>query len=333
MRNPFKLHSEKGYVLVLVSISLSSLLALFTLVADLGHIFVTKAELQNTSDAAALAAAVDLAEGEDIAAAKAFEFGEAHWVAGAPIQIAQADVQFGNYDSGTSTFVADAQPVNSVSVTARRTANSPSGALPLYFAKLFGIDTSDVSAASVAVLDNQVVGVKKKGGLIPYSVVDFEVDKDGDGLFDVGQTYNFHPTKEAPGNFGFLDFNGGPNATPELEDWIELGYDADFTIPAGGSVSIPGNPGINGGSLLDSFSYIIDKIVFMPVHNSVNFGGSNAMFNVVAVLAVKIKEVQLTGKQEERYIKTEILEVVSSVLMTDSQAPANNSVAKPRLVV
>lgn len=332
MKIPSKLHSEKGYVMVLVGISLTGLFALFILVADLGHVFVTKAELQNTADAAALAAVVDIQLGEDIAEVSATDFGQTHWVAGSSIIITPEDVQFGHYDGGTGVFQAGASPVNSVSVMARRTSNSPSGPLPLFFSAMFGKDVTDVSAKSIALLDSQVVGVKGKSRLIPYSVINSVVDANGDGLYDIGESINMHPKKDAPGNFGFLNFDGGSGDTPEVQYWIENGYDQEFIVPPGGSIPISGSTGVNGNSLTPSFLKIIDQVVFMPVHDGVGEQGANALFNVVGFLAVRIKAVKLIGKEEERYINAELISFNSSVLVTDPQATANNSLAKPRLV-
>ncbi|MBI4116016.1 MAG: Tad domain-containing protein [Candidatus Omnitrophica bacterium] len=324
--------NQKGYVLITTGLSLLFLLSTFALVADLGHIFVTKSELQNTADAASLAAVVDIPQGETVARQKALVFGESHWVAGSQILIADPDIRFGNYDFQTSQTDWGAQPFNAVEVKAKRVTDSPSGPLPLFFAQLFGKDFSNVEASARAVLDRHVVGVKGKNRLIPYSVIDFVVDEDFDGNFDLGKIINIHPRNDAPGNFGFLDLDGGSNDIPELRLYIEEGYDKDFTIPVGGSVPVLGSPGINGVSVLASFNNILNEVVFLPVHDHVEFEGDQGTFNVIAILAVRIKEVKLNGAITQRYIKTEIISFASSVLVTNPDAPENNSVAKPRLV-
>ena len=327
------LKQEKGVILTLVGISLFALVSLFALSVDLGHIFVTKAELQNTADSAALAAVIEIRNGIPEARRKAVDFGEAHAVAASQIIIDPNDVVFGHYDLNTEEFFAAQLPTNSVQVVARRTQDAPSGPLELFFARLFGDDTSNVRAISRAVLDPRVVGVRGKNRLIPYTVIDFVVDQDLDGKYDLGSVINIHPRKDAPGNFGFLDLDRGSNDVPELREYIENGYDKDFIIPPGGSVEVSGSTGIDGNSLLSSFNVIEGEEVFLPVHNWVINEGDNAIFNVISLLAVKVKNVKLTGSINSRYIRVELIDFASSVLAVDPSASENNSVSKPRLVL
>lgn len=322
---------EKGYVLITMGASLLTLLSLFAFVADFGHIFVTKSQLQNTSDAAALAGVVEIPTSTSEAIQKSQEFGEVHWAGGVQLAIESEDVVLGRYDFQNFTFDPTGTPVNAIQVDAKRTEGSEAGALQLFFAPLFGKETSNVRARSLAVLDPHVIGVQGKNRLIPYSVIDFVVDADGDGQFDLGETIDIHPRDEAPGNFGFLDLDMGSNDVPELRLYIENGYDKEFTIPPGGSLEVSGSTGITGNSLLNSFEVILNETVFLPVHNWVSGEGDNAIFNVIAILAVEISQVKLTGNHQSRFIRTTIIQYASSVLVTDPSAPVNNSVVKPRL--
>ncbi len=328
-----KLNEEKGAILILMGISLFALMSLFAFVVDFGHIFVTKAELQNAADSAALAAVVEIRNGIPAAQQKALDFGQTYNVAGSQIGIANSDVIFGRYDLTANHFQPNASPTNSVQVTARRTQGSPSGPLGLFFARLFNQYFSDVQAKSLAVLDPRVKGVHGKNRLLPYSVINFVVDQNLDGQYDLGSTINIHPRSDAPGNFGFLDLDNGSNDVPELRQYIENGYDKDFIIPPGGSVPVYGSTGIDGNSLINSFKVIIGEEVFLPVHNRVDYQGSNAIYNVISILAVKVLDVKLTGNMDKRYIKVKIINYASSVLVVDPNAPENNSVSKPRLVL
>ena len=328
-----KLKEEKGAVLLLTGLSLFVILSFFALVVDLGYIFVTKAELQNTADSSALMGVSEIRNGQTFARQKVESFANSYKVADAPIVVADSDVVFGNYNLTTNIFQPNASKTNAVQVQARRTQNSPSGPLALFFARLFSKDTSNVRAISTAVLDPRVVGVHGKNRLLPYSVINFVVDQNGDGQYDIGSTINIHPRKDAPGNFGYLDLDGGSNSTTVLRQQIENGYDQDFVIPAGGSKEVLGSTGIEGDSLLNSFQKIIGEEVFLPVHNWVVNPGSNAIFNVISILAVKIEAVKLNGNMDKRYIRVKIINFASSVLVVDPAAPENNSVAKPRLVV
>jgi len=323
---------ERGFVLVTTSLLLSSLLFLFSLVGDLGRIFLTKGELQNVTDAAALAAVSELPNGADVAREKGNAFGQVHWTAGQAILLSESDVQLGRYDFEDG-FISELEPYNAVRVFARRTSDAPSGALGLLFAPLFGRNFSNVSALAVAMLDSHIVGVQGKNRLIPYSVIEELTDQNHDGMIDIGAVINVFPNDAAPGNFGVLDFDGGENGIPETRRWIEEGYDYSLTIPPGGSLPIFGSPGINGQSVLNSFEVIMGEIVFLPVHRTVVLEGSNAVFSVVNIVAARVNEVVLTGSQEDRRIMIELIRFASSVLVTDPSAPENPSLAKPRLVI
>ena len=327
------LKDEMGAVAVLVGISLATLMSLFALSVDLGHIFVTKAELQNATDSAALAAVVELRNGTEAARQKALAFGESHGVAGSYIDIEPTDVVFGHLNINTNEFQANVLPINAVEVNARKTEGAPSGPLALFFARLFNKDFSNVRALSRAVLDPRVVGVRGKNRLLPYSVINFVVDQNLDGNYDLGSVINIHPRNDAPGNFGFLDLDGGSNDVTELRYYIENGYDKDFNIPPGSSVKVFGSTGIDGNSLLNSFEAIVGEEVFLPVHNWVIGEGDGAIFNVISLLAVKVLAVKLNGNMDQRYIRVQLINFASSVLAVDPNAPENNSVAKPRLVL
>ena len=333
MLRSIELKQEKGAVLALVGISLFALISFFALAVDLGHIFVTRTELQNTADSAALAAVSEIWNGIGVARQKAIDFGEAHQVAGEPIIVVPDDVVFGHYHLSTGQFTSSGTPTNAVEVRSRRTNQSPSGPLELFFARMFGQDFTNVQAISRAVLDPRVVGVHGKNRLLPYTVINFIVDQDLDGKYDLGRVINIHPRNDAPGNFGFLDLDKGSNDVPELREYIENGYDKDFVIPPGGSVPVSGSTGIDGNSLLNSFKVIEGEIVFLPVHNQVAFQGDNAIFNVISLLAVVVEDVKLVGNIDKRYIKVKLINFASSVLVVDPNAPENNSVAKPRLVL
>ena len=131
-----------------------------------------------------------------------------------------------------------------------------------------------------------------------------------------------------------MDLHGPSNLTPDLSELIENGYEGEpFIIPPGGSIEIPGNPGIHGASLLGSFTSIIGQERFMPVHISVTGNGANTVYTIVAILAVRILDVKLTGPPAGRHITIEVISYGSSSLAVDPDAPANNTLTKPRLAL
>ncbi len=331
-----QLRNERGAILVIAAFSMMAFVTFFSLIVDFGHIFVTKAELQNTADSAAMASIIEvLLGGEATAAQAALDFGQAHQVANAPILVNPNDIVFGHYDLDLSQFEPNALPTNGVQVTARKAEGALSGPLPLLFARLFGEDFTDVNAVSLAVLDNRISGLTVTNQLLPFSVHEDLVDSDGDGEFDIGNVVDIYPHNITSGNFGLLDLNSGSNGTPDIRDWIENGYDEGepFLIPPGGSLQIEGNPGIHGSSFSDALESIIGQERFLPVHDSVTGQGSNTIYNVVAVVAVRIINFQLTGSQSNRHINVEIISYASSAFAVNPEAPESSTLTKPRLAL
>lgn len=323
--------ARRGFILSVSAVMLSGMLFLFALVGDLGRIFLTQSELQNTADSAALAAILEMQAGSNTITEKAEIFGESHWAGGSSVGLAETDIQLGQYGDGG--FSPNLEPYDAVRVLARRTQDSPSGPLALLFAPLFGRNFSNVSAHAVAYLDSHVNGVQGGGGLIPYSVSDSLTDSGGNSIFTPGTIVNIFPKSNTPGNFGTLDFDGGSNSTPDTRDWIENGYEDDFVIPPGGALEVDGDPGIGGNSVLSAFQTIIGKTVYLPVFSTVTGEGSNTIYNVNNILAVRVLEVVLTGSQNNRRILVETVRIASSVLITDPAAPEHPGLAKPKLVV
>jgi hypothetical protein len=145
----------------MVAVSLTTLLGFVALSVDVGMLYSTKAELQRTADAAAMAAAAALAntDGGDLSAARAaaINFAALNEVQGSAVLLdVSSDIIFGraHIDSTTNKYVFQETQnwPNAVRVRARRTVDSPSGAVPLLFARLMGHETADVSAQATAVL-------------------------------------------------------------------------------------------------------------------------------------------------------------------------------------
>ena len=159
---PGVLRRRRGVVAIQVAVMLAVLMGFAALTIDIGAMYNAKAELQRTADAAALAAATMLgeyAEGDPIELARgaAVESAYGNLVAGEPLQLnPSTDVEFGraNYDpdSNSYTFTPTEVVPDAVRVVARRTGNSASGPVQLFFAPLLGQNTAEISAEAIAVM-------------------------------------------------------------------------------------------------------------------------------------------------------------------------------------
>lgn len=143
---------RRGVVAVFAMVMILTLLGFAALTIDTGVMYNTRADLQRTADASALAAAMALADEEDpYLAATQVAAGNPVFAYG-PIKLAMEDVQSGRFDTETGVFTAGLVPTNAIRVVARRDAESANGALELYFARLMGKNTTNVRADAVAMV-------------------------------------------------------------------------------------------------------------------------------------------------------------------------------------
>ncbi len=138
---------ERGALLVFVAIVLPVLLAFVALVVDLGRLYVVRVQLQNTADAAVLAAATELPDFFAVEA-EAMLYGQLN-MPDAGTVISNSDVTVGYWDPSAETFSAGAIPSNAVRVVAQRSfANG--NPVDLFFAPIMGIYQSEVGAEAIA---------------------------------------------------------------------------------------------------------------------------------------------------------------------------------------
>lgn len=147
---------------VQVAVLITVLLGMAALTVDVGALYNTKAELQRTADAAALAAATvlsDWSQGEPNARARAeaVEYVQRNDVLNRDMNVdPMTDVVFGRagYNEGTNSYdfePSDVMP-DAVLIRVRHTTGSPNGAVPLYFARVFGLSHSEMTAEAIAVM-------------------------------------------------------------------------------------------------------------------------------------------------------------------------------------
>ena len=116
-----------------------------------------------------------------------------------------------------------------------------------------------------------LVGLAGAGNLLPIGIHEFD--------FLYGQTYTlWDDNHEAPGSFGWLDWNGPPLGTSELADSIlhpeNSGYwEIGDLIPAKTGVAV----GAPVRSALDTW---IGRHVTVPVYDQVSYQGANVLFRV-----------------------------------------------------
>lgn len=215
--------NQQGLTAVIVAIAIVMLIGFVALAVDIGYVAATKNELQNVADAAALAGAGELGNQnlttpgtinetqiKDVAIAA----GYANKAARLPITIDSNDVEIGTWDREADPRFNNSPPsgtlLTAVKVIARRDSDSKSaeGPITTFFAKIFGIDTTDVRADAVANLSG------------PTDVGEIEIPI---GLSHTwfpdscGDTVDFTDTKDSC--VGWNNFTESPT-TPNMTDTI-----------------------------------------------------------------------------------------------------------------
>jgi Flp pilus assembly protein TadG len=157
------LEGKRGSALTLAAISLVVLLAMAGLAVDLAMLYVARSEAQRAADAAAMTGAQGIGQADypsvSQAIAEAFAANQAATVGNQNLVVGLAP---GLDPSKYSACAGDAVPAGEdicfnfsnpsdprVSVVVQRTAARGTG-IPLFFMRIFGIDTADVSATATA---------------------------------------------------------------------------------------------------------------------------------------------------------------------------------------
>lgn len=149
-----------------MAVAMVGMIGVASLAIDIGSALVAKAELQNVSDAAALAGARELAlyykdnptkisqplgGGMSIVSNTAQTYAALNKAGGVSITVPADDLLFGKYDPKTGAITETSTAVRLVQVTSRRddTAN---GVLPTRLATVLGINNMSVRATTAAAL-------------------------------------------------------------------------------------------------------------------------------------------------------------------------------------
>jgi Flp pilus assembly protein TadG len=199
--------NRRGAMTVFLLCVLVVLLIMAAFAVEVARMHLHRTELRICTDAAANAATKELMVGQDVdlAIAKAREIAELNPVAGKPLLLADTDIKIGRSTLGNGSFEfteTGTQP-NSIRILGRRTADSPSGAIPLFFGNLVGKGTFDPIFESTATqVDREIMLV---------------LDISGSMAWSVNETAHANPLPEsAPADWEYGD------AAPPASRWIAV---------------------------------------------------------------------------------------------------------------
>jgi hypothetical protein len=252
-----KLGDERGSTMIMVTVSIVALFAFAVLAIDGAILMSTRTQLHNAADAAALAGATGLIDGDqNLATERAIDFAaynEAFENTTQPVVIDASDVSFPEPDV--------------IRVETHRTRGK-GDALRTFFTRVIN-PASDNRAEMTAVAAAQAFDLCSSRCLKPWAIPDRWNDADGDGEWDTGEFYDPQTTGyTAPADVGssivlkvgnpqqaiepgiFYPINFPPLNNPEGESpltggsWYEqwIAGCSPFTVGVGDQLQLePGN--------------------------------------------------------------------------------------------
>lgn len=144
---------RKGAVLVLAAILMTMVLAITALAVDLSYIALSKSQLQNTADAAALAGCFQLSSGPATIRSAATSIAAKNKAGGYVIKVRYDDIELGKWDKESASFEvlsgSDESSANAVRVTCYL-SSSRKTPVNLFFAPVFGKDSTDITVHAIA---------------------------------------------------------------------------------------------------------------------------------------------------------------------------------------
>ena len=162
--------NRRGAMMILIVVMLIAFLATVAFSVDIAYMHLTRTELRSATDAASKAASQELSQSLDTEAAinRGKEIALANTVGGQPLILLNEDFEFGRSErseDGSFLFTSGGNPINSVRVVGRRTSDSGSGVVPLFFGNLFGFSSFEPQVSTTATyIERDVVLVVDRSG-------------------------------------------------------------------------------------------------------------------------------------------------------------------------
>lgn len=306
------LNNSNGVTAVVVAIFLTVLLAMGAAAIDIGHALVAKNELQNVSDAAALAGTRALGiiyEGMTAAQQQSYVLtsgdqaivtnavqttANANSAAGVSIAINASDIQIGIWNQATRTLTPTVNQPKAVRVISRRDG-SANGAISTFLANVIGL--SSVSVSAVATADMTAVGQTAPGQLdVPFAISEYYFTQ-----FGCGDAIKFYPNDGTPQACSAWDtFNQSPANANTLKQIIDGMIAGTYQSPA----TAPGDIlNFTNGNVASAFPNLINLYnlkkdangywdVFVPVYQSPDCNPPNGPIPVIGYAEARITNVQ-----------------------------------------
>lgn len=327
---------QQGSVTILVALATMALFGSVALAIDIGFGLVTKAELQNIADAAALAGGRELGR---IYEGLAYD-GQQNYVMGSTDRariVAQAsnvaqqntggnqsiiindwDVRIGQWDGATSSLTVTNEAPTTVEVTARRDGLS-NGPLAPFFARVIGVNSINVSSKATAGLSyaKYVLGGQLD---LPLALAKGWFANQPAGEY-CGTSIKFYPTGESCG--GWNTFMQSPASQAGVEAILSGLLAGTYQAPE--ATSDVTQFDFNGGNMsTQTFKTVEDLYnarkdangrwkTFIAVYDRNDCSNPTGLIKIVGFVTVIVTKVVSTGsKSFDGFIACEVVETARS---------------------
>ena len=147
---------RRGAILILIATLLILFFGMVAFYVDVAYMQLCRTQLRIAADAAARASGESLSREQDLDLARqaAKDMAAEHIVAGVPLELADSDIIPGRasmQSDGHWDFDPAGTPVNGLQIIGRRTSDSPSGSIALFFGKIFNVTDYETSQQAVVV--------------------------------------------------------------------------------------------------------------------------------------------------------------------------------------
>jgi Flp pilus assembly protein TadG len=307
------LNNSRGVAAVMTALFMVVLLAMGAAAIDIGHALVARNELQNVSDAAALAGTRALGviyEGMTVAEQQSYVLSSgdaaaviaavqatasANSAAGVPITINPADVAIGTWDPYSRVHTPGVDQPKAVRVLSRRDG-SANGAISTFLANVIGMSSVDVRA--VATADMTAVGQTAPGQLdVPFGISEFYFTQ-----FGCGDYIKFYPNDGTPQacsawhTFDLTPANANTLRNTIIDGMTAGTYQSPGTTPGDTLNFINGNVASAFPNLINLYNAKKDGNgnwdVFIPVYESASCAPPNGAIPIVGYAEARITNVQ-----------------------------------------
>lgn len=360
---------RRGAVAAFTAVTMVVLVGFAALTIDVGYMYSVRLDLQNAADAAAMTAAgaygsdtqylVQAASADSYpTAVKALAYDRASILFKRNASMGRTstivdydDLMLGRVDVYSTAPIqtgVDPEQLNAVYVMTRRDTQSENGPVELFFSRVFGYHSTNITASAVAAFDDRVAAVRA-AVLIPFTIhkdiYDKQVQEGNDNYqfddesetvssgADAIKEIHLFPYDSTPGNFGLLNIGGSSSSGAEISAQIENGIASDeleasfgtpdlhFTNSEGDieETAISGNTGLHA-SFESEIGNRIGEVIGIFLHEDSAGTGATTTYQITGIRFVRIMAVNLSGKPQYFIVQPGIY--AGDGVILDADAPS-----------